>query len=106
MEINASHPIVAELRKRADADKSDKTVRDLVWLLFETALLTSGFNLEDPTSFASRIHRMIKLGISIEDSSSSSSSSSSSNATDKTDDMPPLETDVPTETVSNMEEVD
>ena len=55
------------MKKKADADKSDKTVKDLVWLIFETALLSSGFALEDPNAFASRIHRMIKLGLSIED---------------------------------------
>jgi molecular chaperone HtpG len=103
MEINANHPIISELRKRADADKSDKTVKDLVWLLFETSLLTSGFNLEDPTSFATRIHRMIRLGMSINDNSA--------DVTETHDDMPPLENDTPTpaagaETVSNMEEVD
>lgn len=67
MELNANHSIVIELKKKSDKDKSDKTVKDLIWLLFETSLLTSGFALDEPVHFANRIHRMIKLGLSIDD---------------------------------------
>merc|ERR1712000_546135 len=67
MEINPNHSIMSELKKKSSADKSDKTVKDLIWLLFDTSLLTSGFALDEPTQFAGRIHRMIKLGLSIDD---------------------------------------
>ncbi|KAG6770944.1 hypothetical protein POTOM_022287 [Populus tomentosa] len=93
MEINPENPIMDELRKRADADKNDKSVKDLVLLLFETALLTSGFSLDDPNTFGSRIHRMLKLGLSIDEDSG-----------DADTDMPPLED--ATEEGSKMEEVD
>ena len=65
MEINPDNGIMEELRKRAEADKNDKSVKDLVLLLFETALLTSGFSLQEPNTTAARIHRMLKLGLSI-----------------------------------------
>merc|ERR1712129_470716 len=67
MEINPDHAIIENLRQRAEADKNDKSVKDLVMLLFETGLLSSGFSLEDPQIHAQRIHRMIKLGLGIDD---------------------------------------
>ena len=67
LEINAENQIMEELRKRADTDKGDKTVKDLVQLLYESALLASGFSLDDPNTFSNRIYRMVKLGLSIDD---------------------------------------
>ncbi|KNG77296.1 heat shock protein 90 [Plasmodium falciparum IGH-CR14] len=93
MEINARHPIISALKQKADADKSDKTVKDLIWLLFDTSLLTSGFALEEPTTFSKRIHRMIKLGLSIDEEENNDI------------DLPPLEETVDA-TDSKMEEVD
>merc|ERR1711977_421135 len=98
MEINPSHAIMSELLTKATADKSDKTVKDLVWLLFDTSLLTSGFNLDEPTQFAGRIHRMIKLGLSIDDDDEGLGDD---------DDLPPLEeVEGAADEASKMEEVD
>merc|ERR1712134_90780 len=84
MEVNPTHPIVEALVKKADADSSDKTVKDLVWLLYDTSLLTSGFSLAEPVVFANRIHRLIKLGLEIDDDD---------DGDDDADDMPGLEDD-------------
>merc|ERR1712039_941039 len=65
LEINPSNCIIKELQRRLTEDSEDKTIKDLVVLLFETALLSSGFSLEDPATFANRIHRMINLGLSL-----------------------------------------
>merc|ERR1712128_50813 len=98
LEINPDHSIVENLRQRAEADKNDKSVKDLVMLLFETGLLSSGFSLEDPQVHAQRIHRMIKLGLGIDEEDADIEEV----ADDM--DMPPLEGDA--EDASRMEEVD
>jgi len=103
LEINPQHPIVQTLNKKVQADKNDKTVKDLAMLLWDTALLTSGFSLDDPNTFAARIHRMIKLGLSIEDTAGGSETAGPMD----TSDVPPLEEDKPVAAgESKMEEVD
>jgi molecular chaperone HtpG len=64
MEINPSHSIIKALREKSNTDKSAK---DLIWLLYDTSLLTSGFSLDEPVKFADRINRLIKLGLDIDD---------------------------------------
>uniref|UniRef100_H2B653 Heat shock protein 83 n=1 Tax=Paracyclopina nana TaxID=565004 RepID=H2B653_PARNA len=99
LEINPDHSIVETLRQKAEADKNDKSVKDLVHLLFETSLLSSGFSLEDPAIHAQRIHRMIKLGLGIDEDDAEGV-----DETTGIEDMPPLEGDA--EDASRMEEVD
>merc|ERR1712146_478166 len=94
MEVNPDNAIIKEMQSKITADENDKTVKDLINLLFDTSLLESGFSLSDPSHFASRIHRMIYLGLSINPDEAADD--------DDADDIPDLE-----ETGdSHMEEVD
>ncbi|KAM8847087.1 heat shock protein HSP 90-beta [Synchiropus splendidus] len=101
LEINPDHPIVETLRQKAEADKNDKAVKDLVILLFETALLSSGFSLDDPQTHSNRIYRMIKLGLGIDDDDAVEEPTTAA----APDEIPPLEGEGEDD-ASRMEEVD
>ena len=98
LELNPHNPIIKELKRKVASDPADKSVRDLTYLLFETALLTSGFVLDEPTHFAKRIHRMISLGLDVEDDEPSAVVA----AAEDNDASPPLEPAA----ASTMEEID
>jgi len=97
LELNAQNPIIKELRSKVGADPADKAVRDLTYLLFETALLTSGFVLDEPSNFAKRIHRMISLGLDVDEEEVPAA------ATESNDDAPPS---MEAASTSAMEEID
>ncbi|KCV72657.1 heat shock protein 90-1 [Fonticula alba] len=97
LELNPDHKIITTIKEKFEEDAGSKTVHDLTMLLFDTALLSSGFSLEDPNKFASRIHRMIALGLSLSGDDHSASDIEDGPASD--DDAPELES-------STMEEVD
>jgi heat shock protein beta len=68
MEINPRHPIIKELKVRSakSSDPKDPALADLANLMYDSALLQSGFNMKNPTEFASRIHRVMSLGLDID----------------------------------------
>jgi len=99
LEINGEHPIIISLANKVNEGGADKTVKDLIWLLFETSLLTSGFSLDAPASFANRIYRMISLGLNGFDDAPAADA-----AAEDDDGPPPLEADAVEG--SKMEEVD
>jgi molecular chaperone HtpG len=101
LEINPDHSIIETLRQKAEADENDKAVRDLVTLLYETSLLSSGFSLDEPQTHAIRIYRMIKLGLGIDDDEPMATEEV---AAPVVSDVPPL-VDAG-EDASHMEEVD
>lgn len=66
MEINPRHPIVVELNKRVADGSNDDETKDLAMLMYDTALMSSGFVMEDPTEFAARMYRVMSSGMKLE----------------------------------------
>ncbi|KAK7321809.1 hypothetical protein VNO77_32769 [Canavalia gladiata] len=65
LEINPRHPIIKELRERVVKDPEDESVKRTAQLMYQTALLESGFLLNDPKDFASRIYDSVKSSLEI-----------------------------------------
>ena len=71
LEINPEHKIIKAIQSRVAKETADGGVaaptKDLINMLYETSLLNSGFNMEDPTVFVRRIHRLMELGLNLDD---------------------------------------
>lgn len=84
MEINPHHPIIQEFKKKVEAgvELSDRSFNDLVNLIYDAALINSGFIATETSEFANRIHRVVSLGLGVEESPSPSEAASSPQPTD------------------------
>lgn len=66
MEINPRHPILRELLRRVVADQSDESAKVTASVLYETAVLSSGYTIDDPSQFANWIHKMMSLNLNLD----------------------------------------
>merc|ERR1712057_150656 len=65
LEINPNHPVVVDLLTKVKADKEDKAAVDSAQVLFQTALIESGYEIADPSALVSRVYRLMskELGV-------------------------------------------
>eukprot|EP00300_Choanocystis_sp_HF-7_P002188 c11699_g1_i1.p2 GENE.c11699_g1_i1~~c11699_g1_i1.p2 ORF type:complete len:788 (+),score=194.93 c11699_g1_i1:34-2364(+) len=65
LDLNPYHPLIKELNRRFKDDREDPVLAKTALMLFETASLNSGYGLEDPTDFVSRIHRLMMIDLDV-----------------------------------------
>merc|ERR1712193_31278 len=65
LEINPNHPVVSDLLNKVKSDKEDKAALDTAQVLFQTALIESGYEIADPTALVNRVYRLMskELGV-------------------------------------------
>jgi len=98
MEINPYHSIIKSLKERIKYTDNESMIKDLVSLLYESSLISSGFSIEEPATFVNRINNMIKLGLSLDDD----------DVKEEKEDVKDVkeEKDVKEDVEENMEEID
>jgi molecular chaperone HtpG len=84
MEVNPKHGIIKELKNLVDKDSSNSTIKDIIWLLYDTALLSSGFSIDDPNTFAKRMHKMLLFGLQDDTSIPAETTSTTTNVNTST----------------------
>merc|ERR1719215_2398555 len=65
LEINPNHPVISDLLSKVKASKDDKAALDTAAVLFQTALIESGFDIADPSALVNRVYRLMskELGV-------------------------------------------
>merc|ERR1712167_448826 len=65
LELNPNHPVVVDLLSKVKADKEDKAAVDTAQVLFQTALIESGYEIADPSALVSRVYKLMskELGV-------------------------------------------
>jgi len=107
MEINPHHSIIKSLKERIKSADNEPMIRDLVSLLYESSLISSGFSIEEPGTFVNRINNMIKLGLSLDEDDDKTVDAKEDCKEDcKEDEVKKEDVNVDEDTETHMEELD